>query len=166
MNRNIVILFFLLFEISFAKAQVRFPSEMKADLNFILTDLHGKKYSMQQHFGKVIIIHQWATWCGPCKKEEPALQSFYKEYKNEVAFFMLSDESVKRIRLYKEKHQIDLPYYMVKGGMNTLPKMYYSETIPVSYVISKNGEIRMIANGVLDWQSEALQKFIEKLLDE
>lgn len=166
MKRYIVIILFLLVAISCAKAQVRFPVEMKADLNFVLTDLQGKKLSMQQYSGKVIIIHQWATWCGPCKKEEPALQNFYKEYKNEVAFFMLSDESSKRLKLHQKKHQIDLPYYVVKGGMGVLPKIFYSETIPVSYIISKNGEIRMIANGVLDWQNETFQKFIEKLLDE
>lgn len=162
-----LVLFILTFMICrLAIAQVRFPVSMSAELNVILTDLQNKKINVQQSKGKVIIIHQWATWCSPCKKEEPSLQNFYNEYRDEIALYMISEENIKRLKNYKEKHQIHLPYYTVGGKNQQLPKMYFSETIPVSFIISKNGEVRMIANGVLDWQSEAVQKFIEKLIDE
>ncbi|NUM50553.1 MAG: TlpA family protein disulfide reductase [Flavobacteriales bacterium] len=166
-SKPFLVLFILAFMIChLAISQVRFPVGMSAELNVVLTDLQNKKNNLQQSKGKVIIIHQWATWCSPCKKEEPLLQHFYNEYQNEIALFMISEENTKRLKKYKEKHHISLPYYTVGGKNQHLPKMYFSETIPVSYIISKKGEVRMIATGALDWQSEAVQKFIEKLIDE
>lgn len=149
----------------FVQAQARFPVGKPADYTLEMLDMNNKKISLQAYKGKVIILHQWATWCGPCKKEEPALAAFYQQYKNELALIALSEEPLKRVKSYMQKQANGIPYF-VSTGKSPIPKAYYSDVVPATFIISKKGEVRLISDGVLDWENEALRKFIEKLLDE
>ena len=47
---------------------------------FTMTDLNGKKITSQSLRGKVVLIDLWATWCGPCQKASPVMQSLHNKY--------------------------------------------------------------------------------------
>jgi thiol-disulfide isomerase/thioredoxin len=56
------------------------PSIDAAAPPLILTELSGATFDLHGLHGKVVLVHYWATWCAPCRKELPLLNSFYKRH--------------------------------------------------------------------------------------
>jgi len=52
----------------------------KAAPSLSLRQLDGQTFDLAKFRGKVVLIHYWATWCAPCKKEMPILDAFYRRY--------------------------------------------------------------------------------------
>jgi len=49
----------------------------------IVTDLNGQKFDLASERGQVVIVTFWATWCGLCRQEMPALNAFYRHHHND-----------------------------------------------------------------------------------
>lgn len=52
--------------------------------SFTLTTLRGEEFDLDAVRGKPIVLNFWATWCGPCQRELPALQAAAERYADEV----------------------------------------------------------------------------------
>src|SRR3990172_670671 len=50
--------------------------------DFTLDTMDGKKITLSELRGKVVVVNLWATWCPPCRAEMPALENTYKQYKD------------------------------------------------------------------------------------
>src|SRR5262245_12314329 len=48
--------------------------------NFQLRDMNGRVVSLSDLRGKVVLLNFWATWCGPCRIEMPAMERLYRTY--------------------------------------------------------------------------------------
>ncbi|MGC3973093.1 MAG: TlpA disulfide reductase family protein [Nitrospira sp.] len=48
--------------------------------NFLLKDSEGFNVTLDQFRGKVVLLNFWATWCGPCKIEMPAMERLYRSF--------------------------------------------------------------------------------------
>ena len=50
--------------------------------DFNLTTPEGKKISLKDFRGKIVLLNFWASWCVPCREEMPAMEKLYQEYKD------------------------------------------------------------------------------------
>ncbi len=48
--------------------------------NFTLKDTEGEPFELDTTRGKWVFLHFWASWCGPCRKEMPAIQSYVRTH--------------------------------------------------------------------------------------
>lgn len=70
---------------------------------------------------KAIIINIWATWCGPCRQEIPALNTLVKENTNKnVVFLALSPENDSIVKKSMKKAKLDFNYTLINGDTNTI----------------------------------------------
>ena len=54
-------------------------SEARPAPDFSLADLEGTRHGLGDYAGRVVFLNFWATWCGPCRRELPALESLHRE---------------------------------------------------------------------------------------
>ncbi len=134
----------------------------KADYSMQLVNSRGEKVEMESLRGKVIFLNIWASWCPPCLAEMPGINKLYKDVeKDKVAFIMLSvdDEFSKAIKLHQKKG-FDFEIYQVPSG---LPALYYSQSIPTTYVINAQGELVLTHEGMGDFNTKDFRAFLKSL---
>ncbi len=135
-----------------------------ADFNLHVKDLNGQLVNMEDYRGKVIFLNFWATWCMPCVAELPSIDKLYKEFKDEnIAFLLISSEQPEKVKRYHEKKGYEIPFHIIdKDG--SIPNQYYSNSIPTTFIINKEGKIVKSSIGPEDWDDDAFIETIKKML--
>src|SRR6267142_2299688 len=147
-------------------ARLRGPSKATPnfDYNFTIKDLDGNRLSFAQFKGKVIFLNLWATWCGPCRAEMPAIQELYGDVnKDSIVFVMLSidkDSDKEKIVRYMKNNAYTFPVYQPSGH---LTKQLWVPTIPTTLVISKDGKIVAKEVGTTNFNTTKFKRFINEL---
>lgn len=121
--------------------------EKKAPINFTFPDAGGTDVSLSEFRGKVVYIDIWATWCGPCKREMPAMKVLEAEYKDnkDIVFMGVSVDASKNIQKWKDFLVSEqLPgVQLFAGDMAgpTLSKPYNIKGIPRFMLVGKDGSL-------------------------
>ena len=130
--------------------------------HFSQSDNNSKIFSLSDYKGKYILLDFWASWCGPCRAENPNMLKAYKKYKKwgfEIIGISLDVDKRKWIQAIKEDN---LPWKQVsdlKGGENKVALLYGIESIPMNFLIDPNGII--IAKNL---RGEDLEAFLRTVI--
>ena len=133
----------------------------KADFRLNLVDSKGEKVSMEQFKGQVIFVNVWATWCPPCIAEMPGINNLFNDVKDDVVFLMVSvDQDFEKAKRFNEKKDFDFEVYKLDGA---IPEMYYTQSIPTTFVISAKGELALRHEGMADYNTTEFKEFLQSL---
>lgn len=132
-----------------------------------LKDINGKRYSLTDFKGQVVLVNFWATWCPPCRAEMPSmwrLQNGFRGKPFRVLAVNMAESDVEVKTFLPDKMKRDFIILMDREG-DALKgwRVYVS---PTSYVIDKQGRIRFGLFGATEWDSFENRTLIEKLLKE
>ena len=131
-----------------------------ASYNLQVKDLNGQLVNMEDYRGKVIFLNFWATWCMPCVAELPSIEKLYKEFKDEnIAFLLISNEEFEKVISYHKKKEYEVPFHIMDQEGH-IPNIYFSPSIPTTFIISKEGKVVKSTRGAEDWDDD---EFIEAL---
>lgn len=135
--------------------------EKKASYAFELETLDGDEVSFNEMKDKVVFINFWATWCPPCIAEMPDIYSLFKEKGKKIEFVMISlDQDKQKARSFIEKKAFDFPVYFLRSE---LPENYDTHSIPTTYVIGKDGLIKVENHGMAKYNSESFKEYLDEL---
>jgi thiol-disulfide isomerase/thioredoxin len=132
-------------EAKLKKASQNLLAPGKPAPNFIQNDVNGKPLSLADLKGKVVLIDFWASWCGPCRKENPNVVKLYEKYKD-AGFTIMSvslDKDKSNWLAAIEKDNLVWPYHVsdLKQWSNEVARLYQVSSIPFTVLVDKNGNI-------------------------
>lgn len=124
------------------------PENGQRAISFTLYDQDGNEVSLSDYEGKMILLDFWASWCGPCRKENPNVVEAYNKYrrekfKNGKKFVVLSVSLDKNKESWKkaiEKDNLHWDSHVIDEN-NKVATMYGVRSIPYSFLINGDGEI-------------------------
>jgi len=140
-------------------SQARKPTPAPA---FDEKDIFGKKtVALKNYLGKVVVLNFWATWCGPCKQEIPALKEIQAGHEGEVQVIGVavfsSDEDTER---YTRDQGIDYPVFY--GSFELMEQYDRVRTIPTTFIIDRKGALKVKVVGART--REQYEQLLEPLL--
>lgn len=131
-------------------------------LDFAHPDTEGKMVKLSDYKGKYVLLDFWASWCVPCRKENPFVVKAYDRFKTknfEIIAISLDDKKANWLKAIKDDNLGWVHLSDLKGWQNEIAVMYGVKGVPTNYVISPNGKIL-----AMDLRGDELEKFLEKTL--
>lgn len=137
--------------------------------DFHWTDFDGKRHDIKELTGHTVIIHFWATWCGPCRQEFPELLQASKSVGNNVIFLTISGDETKLIAQKFIAHAQEATG--TKDATNVLYAFDPNKTIsfdtfqtdvyPESIVVDPKQNMQRKFAGTVNWNNPDVVKSIE-----
>ena len=148
----------IIFPSNLSEEQLDKIKEVTSDINiaknFTLQSMaHDSSYTLSNMTDKVILINFWATWCGPCRMEIPDFNELYEKYSKkgfEILSISISDTK-EQLEKFLKAYKIDYP--VLYGNQSEMQKIIMDYggvySIPTSFLIGKNNEIKRIYPGAI-----------------
>lgn len=116
------------------------PKE-KVKLDFKVKDVEGKDVSLAAYKGRPLLLNFWATWCGPCKEEIPALMELATKYQSSnLAILGISvDDALPELQAFQAKYKVNYPLMTSKENYELLEAFDAQIGVPVSWFVAGNG---------------------------
>ncbi|CAB3705218.1 Thiol-disulfide oxidoreductase ResA [Paraburkholderia phenoliruptrix] len=118
-----------------------------------VTTAGGKPESLTVFKGRPIVVNFWASWCGPCVEEMPALSQLQRDYANKgIQFVGLGVDSEKNVQTFLQKVKVAYPVYVTGFGGADLARAFGNTAggLPFTVVIDAKGDIRSTKLGQID----------------
>lgn len=142
---------------------------LKGPHDFSATDLEGRTWSLASMRGTIVLLDFWATWCGPCIREIPALLELLREYAPEdlqILGVSLDDSErmpTERLREWLSEHEMVWPQiYEGAGWESSLAQLYGVPAIPFPVLIDRDGNVAAAGGGA---RAEALKEKLRELIE-
>jgi cytochrome c biogenesis protein CcmG, thiol:disulfide interchange protein DsbE len=132
--------------------------------DFSVTDLSGRKLTLADYRGKVVLLNFWATWCGPCRLEIPGFVDLQSKYRDQglVVLGISMDEDPAPVREFYQRYRMNYPVAM---GDDALADHFGGIMgLPTTFVIQRDGHIYAKLMGAEDVGT--FEEAITKLLEE
>jgi thiol-disulfide isomerase/thioredoxin len=127
---------------------------------------HSTRYDLQAFRGKVVYVDFWASWCAPCAKSFPFLNTLHQKYQTK-GFDVLAvnmDEQPADATAFLANHPAT--FSIASDLVGQCAENFAVEAMPSSYIIDKKGVIRHVHLGFREEEAEKLHGLIEQLLAE
>lgn len=117
------------------------------------TDIDGRRVSLADFKGKIVLVDFWATWCPPCVAELPTLNSLYSRYGDKgFAIVGVNLDSMREgvreanrvlpgVRRFLVDFRVSWPNLMNAAGGSDIAKAYGVTDIPATFLIDRDGKI-------------------------
>jgi cytochrome c biogenesis protein CcmG, thiol:disulfide interchange protein DsbE len=133
---------------------------------FVATDLQsGRKVTLADFKGQVVLLNVWATWCEPCKVEMPSMEQLEKDLGPsglKIVAVSVDEGSDPVVRQFA--HDLGLTFRILHDPSGDIQRIYQTTGIPESFVINRAGKIEKRVIGAADWTATVNEDLVRRLL--
>ena len=128
-----------------------------------LKDSDGAETDLAKLRGQWVLVHFWASWCGPCRKEMPTLQRMSQKIPSKTLRLVLVNtaESDDEVFSFLATIAPELNSLMDRDGKVT--ETWQPRGLPSSFLVDPQGKLRYLALGGREWDSAAYLNFVRAL---
>jgi len=133
--------------------------------SFSLSDIEQQTVRLSDYRGKLVLLNFWASFCAPCRREMPALESLWLRYRDQglVVLALSADrDNLQRVSAFINEGRYSFPVLLDTEG--EVRKTYEVRALPTSYLIGRDGRFVGRIIGEREWDSVRGRKMIELLL--
>ena len=133
---------------------------------FTLQSLDGHAVSSASFKGHVVLVNFWATWCGPCREEMPALDRLDRKYAPAGLTMVGISVDVGAGPVKALLSRFPVHYTVLLDPDTRVSTEYHVEAMPSTFIIDRHGEIRYVHHGYRPGDERAYATWIRRLLRE
>ncbi len=136
----------------------------KTAKDFTVETISGKKFTLSEQKGKVILLQFWASWCPGCREEMPNVKKCYEEFKDKGFDVIGISLDNNKENMMKYLEGVDVKWeisFSGKGWDDDIVKLYGVNSIPSLWLVDRKGILRYF-----DVMGEDLRKAISELVSE
>ena len=130
-----------------------------------LQDLAGSLHSLERYKGKVVLVNFWATWCEPCRAEMPSMDRLRSSLAGKPFEVLAVNLAEPLSRIEKFAATVPVGFPLLRDSDGAASKAWKAKLLPASFLIGRDGRIRYVAYGELDWSSDAVRERVAELLN-
>lgn len=152
------------------KKKSDYPPIASAVATAEIKNLDGTAFTVNDKKGRVVLLNLWATWCGPCRSEMPALvrmQDKHGAQGFEVVGLNTDDEEVAKINDFAATMKLNYPLAWADTKLqSSLLKISKFPGIPQSFLLDRDGNLRGVFRGANPSDVTKMEETVAKLMDE
>jgi peroxiredoxin len=133
--------------------------------NFQLLDMQGRLVALSDLRGKVVMVNFWATWCGPCRVEMPAMEALYQAFsRNDFEILAVSTDAqgMTVTRPFQQENRLTFP--ILHDADYRVGLIYGARSLPMTFMVDRQGVIRHQIFGARDWGAVEAQQLVQMLM--
>lgn len=141
-----------------SSCSVQNRESVRSEVGIELTELSGDPIALDELKGKTVFINVWATWCGPCIREMPSIESAGKIFGDSVKVFMASEETTETIEAFIKRKPMQLHFVQLANANElNLP------VLPATYIINPKGDIAFFESGARKWDDPENVALVQRI---
>ena len=131
--------------------------------NFTLNDIDGEKFELNDTRGHWVFLHFWASWCGPCREEMPAIQKLADKMKGEKFQIVMINTSEDEDTIFEFLGAINVELNSLMDVDGLVTEIWKPRGLPTSFLINPKGEVKYQAIGGREWEKSEYIEFLKKI---
>lgn len=149
-------------------AAVPQPASIKiggAAPDFRLWNLEGQAVALSHYKGRVVMLNFWATWCGPCRVEMPAMENLYRETsRSDFEILAISTDAQGASLTRPFRNALGLTFPILHDSDFRVGLMYGTRSLPMTFLVDRNGIVTHRIFGARDWAAPEAKQMIQALI--
>ena len=141
------------------------PARKEARVDFQLTTLNSGTRTLDDYTGHYVLLNFWATWCGPCRVEMPALERLHQDMTNQGLLVVGVDVGEQTAEVQRFVTETGITFEIVIDEDFSTGRTYAARSLPMTYILDPQGTIVARAIGLRDWDSEPMRKMFRALVE-
>ncbi len=129
-----------------------------------LANSDGEVTELAKLKGRWVMLHFWASWCGPCRVEMPTIQAMSKQPVAKRMELLLVNTAESEDTIFEFLPVVAPDLSTLRDTDGKVTEQWAPRGLPSTYLIDPKGVIRFIALGGRDWNSPAFLSFLDQLL--
>ena len=132
---------------------------------FEMPTLDGRHVASNDFAGKVVVLNFWATWCGPCKDEMPALDRLRKSLDQDTFALLTVTTDLQRDGIGHFLRNLDVRLPVLFDEDQEVSRAYMVRALPTTIIINRDGTLLGRAVGPREWDSPDAVALMRRLME-